>query len=64
MRPRTLRVQEMAFWSGVFSGLRIEAAARAIGMAGQTGRMLFREAGGVKPQLEPPALRLSYEDRA
>ena len=38
MRPRTLRVQEMAFWSGVSSGLRIEAAATAIGMAGQTGR--------------------------
>jgi IS30 family transposase len=63
MRPRTLRVQEMAFWAGVFSGLGIEAAATAIGMAGQTGRRLFREAGGVKPQLEPPVLRLSYEER-
>jgi len=63
MRPRTPRVREIEFWEGVAAGRVVEAAAVAVGMSGFKGRAVFREAGGVRPDLRRPSRSLSYEDR-
>ena len=64
MRPRTPRVREIEFWEGVAGGLGVERAATVVGVSGFKGRSLFREAGGVRPELRRQTLRLSFEERS
>ena len=63
MRPRMPRVREVEFWERVAAGLVVEKAATVVGMSGFKGRTLFREAGGVRPDLCRPRLRLTFEER-
>lgn len=63
MRPRLPRVREVGFWEGVASGLGVQAAAAAVGVSSFKGWAVFREAGGVRPDLCRPRRRLSFEER-
>jgi transposase, IS30 family len=60
------------FWAGLRQGATITAAARAAGVARQTGHRWLIEAGGVRPRVSDPALEaavtvgsgpLSFPDR-
>jgi transposase, IS30 family len=64
MPVATARFKEMGFWSGVAAGLRVRDAASAVMMAETTGWRIFREAGGVRPELTVPGVRLSFAERA
>ena len=63
MRPRLPRVREMEFWANVKSGLSFEEAADCVGVSNRVRIRWVRESGGVNPDLKPPRLRLSFEER-
>jgi len=62
-RPRRPRVLEARFWTAVSAGSTIEEAAVGLGVSVTAARRWFRDAGGVKPRVLGPSVRLSFTDR-
>jgi IS30 family transposase len=63
MRPRRSRGEEGRFWAAVPLHRSIEAAAVTAGVSTTWAAVRFRDAGGVKPRLSEPMVRLSFEER-
>jgi IS30 family transposase len=63
MRPRFPRELEARFWRAVSVTSSAADAAVVAGVSARTGVRLFAEAGGVRPEISPPTLRLSFQER-
>ena len=63
MRPRGPREEDRLFWAAVSRCRSLEAAAAVVGRSQRWALKRFREAGGIKPRLEEPTVRLSFEER-
>jgi IS30 family transposase len=63
MRPRLPRELEARFWTAVSVTSSAADAGVVVGVSGRTGVRLFAEAGGVRPEISPPTLRLSFQER-
>ena len=63
MRPFLPRELERQFWELVPSYGSFKQAGAALGVANRVVLRWLAESGGVKPRLQAPTLRLSYEER-
>ena len=63
MRPLYPREWERQFWELVPWCLSFKEAGAVLGVASRVTRRWVAESGGVKPRLEAPKSRLSYEER-
>lgn len=63
MRPSRPRVEQARFWEAVGRCSSVEDAAAVAGVSFTTARRWFRHAGGVKPRLREPSVRLSFQER-
>ena len=63
MRPCRPSSEQIRFWEAVPQWSCVEDAAVAAGVSVTTARRWFRNAGGVKPRLREPSVRLSFEER-
>ena len=63
-RPPVSRERRRAFWVAFVDSVSPEEAAARVGVSATTGRRWIREAGGVRPDLDPPSGRfLSLTER-
>ena len=63
MRPRGPREEDRLFWAAVSRFRSLEAAAAEVGRSQRWALIRFREAGGIRPRLEEPTVRLSFQER-